>query len=162
MSSREVLRETKLTFNQVEGQVDVGRLGIGGLSPHMIAIDLVGHDFYWWLVEDLRISSFDIFGYEEFHLCSRRRPLDALAITGDRLIVAFSDGGSRDVQPSSISTHDSARHVLKVKTAASFHAARRKVIQASDEDFAAVTGERAESERGHKARLEALCQKLKL
>ena len=44
-------RDTKLTFNGVEGRVDVGSLGISGLSPHMIAIDLVGHDFYWWQVE---------------------------------------------------------------------------------------------------------------
>ena len=48
---RELARETKLTFNGVEGRVEVGLLGIGGLSPHMIAIDLVGHDFYWWQVE---------------------------------------------------------------------------------------------------------------
>jgi uroporphyrinogen-III decarboxylase len=48
---REFARETKLTFNKVEGQMDVGILSTSGLSPHMIAIDLVGHDFYWWQVE---------------------------------------------------------------------------------------------------------------
>ena len=51
LQMRELARETKLTFNGVEGQVVVGMLGIGGLSPHMVAIDLVGHDFYWWQVE---------------------------------------------------------------------------------------------------------------
>jgi hypothetical protein len=51
LQMREFARETKLTFNRVEGQVDVGSLGISGLSPHMIAIDLVGLDFYWWQVE---------------------------------------------------------------------------------------------------------------
>ena len=41
-----------MTFNgKVEGQLDVGILGIGWSSPHMIAVDLVGPDFYWWLVE---------------------------------------------------------------------------------------------------------------
>ncbi|NQU11442.1 hypothetical protein HQ590_11665 [bacterium] len=47
---REFARDTRLTFNGVPGRVDVG-LGISGLSPHMIAVDLVGHDFYWWQVE---------------------------------------------------------------------------------------------------------------
>ena len=48
---RESARETKLTFNGVEGNVDVPPLGISGLSPHMIAVDLVGSDFYWWQIE---------------------------------------------------------------------------------------------------------------
>ncbi len=47
----ELARDTRLTFNGVEGNVAVAPLGIGGLSPHMIAIDLVGHDFYWWQIE---------------------------------------------------------------------------------------------------------------
>jgi len=51
LKMRELARETKLTFGDVEGRVDVARLGIGGFSPHMIAIDLVGHDFYWWQAE---------------------------------------------------------------------------------------------------------------
>ena len=48
---REFARNTKLTFRGVEGQVQVGSPGISGLSPHMIAIDLVGHEFYCWQVE---------------------------------------------------------------------------------------------------------------
>ena len=51
LEMREYARETKLTFNGVEGQVHVGGLNISGLSPHMIAIDLVGCDFYSWQVE---------------------------------------------------------------------------------------------------------------
>jgi len=51
LKMRELARETKLTFNGTEGRVEAGVLGIGGLSPHMIAIDLVGHDFYWWQVD---------------------------------------------------------------------------------------------------------------
>ena len=49
---------------------------------------------------------------------------------------------SRDVEPGSVSTHVSSRHMLKVGAAASVHAARRKEIQASVQDFGAVTGER--------------------
>ncbi len=48
---RELAAETQLTFNGVEGHVAVGAPGIGGLSPHMLAVDLVGIDFYWWLLE---------------------------------------------------------------------------------------------------------------
>ena len=51
LQMRELARDTRLTLNGVEGRVEVGRLGISGLSPHMIAIDLVGDDFYWWQVE---------------------------------------------------------------------------------------------------------------
>ena len=47
----ELANDTKLTVGGQEGRVDVAALGIGGLSPHMIAIDLVGTDFYWWQVE---------------------------------------------------------------------------------------------------------------
>jgi uroporphyrinogen-III decarboxylase len=48
---REFARDTRLTFNKVEGQVHVGDPNISGLSPHMIAIDLVGCEFYCWQVE---------------------------------------------------------------------------------------------------------------
>ena len=52
LQMRQFARETRLTFNEkVEGRVDVGRLGLSWLSPHMIAVDLVGTDFYWWLIE---------------------------------------------------------------------------------------------------------------
>lgn len=51
LQMRDLASQTRLTFNGVEGRVEVGRLGISGLSPHMIAVDLVGHDFYWWQVE---------------------------------------------------------------------------------------------------------------
>jgi uroporphyrinogen-III decarboxylase len=48
---KELARQTKVTFNGKEGRVEVGTLSLGGLSPHMIAIDLVGQDFYWWMLE---------------------------------------------------------------------------------------------------------------
>lgn len=43
--------ETTVTFNGVKGKVEMGTLLAGGEGPHMIAIDLVGQDFYWWLLE---------------------------------------------------------------------------------------------------------------
>jgi len=51
LAMRELAGETKLSVGGREGRVDVAPLSIGGLSPHMIAIDLVGTDFYWWQVE---------------------------------------------------------------------------------------------------------------
>ena len=47
---RDLATRTKVTFGGVEGRVDVGYIA-GGLSPHMIAVDLVGEDFYWWILE---------------------------------------------------------------------------------------------------------------
>lgn len=43
--------DTKVTFNGREGHVEMEPLALGFLSPHMIAIDLVGEDFYWWILE---------------------------------------------------------------------------------------------------------------
>jgi hypothetical protein len=48
---RELTRETQITFNGQDGQVEMGRLGIGGEGPHMIAVDLAGTNFYWWMAE---------------------------------------------------------------------------------------------------------------
>lgn len=48
---REFAKETRLTFNGVEGRIDVASPSISGLSPHMIAIDLVGVEFYCWQAE---------------------------------------------------------------------------------------------------------------
>jgi len=51
LQMRDLARETTVTFNGAEGHADVSPLGISGLSPHMIAVDLVGVDFYWWQIE---------------------------------------------------------------------------------------------------------------
>jgi uroporphyrinogen-III decarboxylase len=48
---KELAAETKVTFAGREGRVDVEPLALGFLSAHMIAIDLVGENFYWWLLE---------------------------------------------------------------------------------------------------------------
>lgn len=50
LKMKELATQTKVTFNGQDGRVGVG-LGLGGLSPHMIAVDLVGTDFYWWMLE---------------------------------------------------------------------------------------------------------------
>ena len=48
---RELARQTEITFNGQQCRVEVAPLSIGGEGPHMIAIDLVGEDFYWWMLE---------------------------------------------------------------------------------------------------------------
>jgi hypothetical protein len=48
---RELAAESRLSFGSIEGHLDVAPLSVSGLSPHMIAIDLVGGDFYWWQIE---------------------------------------------------------------------------------------------------------------
>lgn len=48
---KELAAETRVTFNGQEGKVDVSALAMGGLSPHMLAVDLVGENFYWWMLE---------------------------------------------------------------------------------------------------------------
>ncbi len=46
---RELNKETRVSFNGIPGRADVAALFLGGLSPHMLAVDLVGEDFYWWM-----------------------------------------------------------------------------------------------------------------
>ncbi len=48
---KELAAQTRVTFNHQEGRVETSILVLGGLSPHMIAVDLVGEDFYWWMLE---------------------------------------------------------------------------------------------------------------
>jgi uroporphyrinogen-III decarboxylase len=47
----ELAKETTVTFNGKPGRVTVAPLSIQWIGPHMIAIDLVGDDFYWWMLE---------------------------------------------------------------------------------------------------------------
>ncbi len=51
LKMKEWAQETRLTFNGQPAKVEMSPLGMGGLSPHMLAIDLVGEDFYWWMLE---------------------------------------------------------------------------------------------------------------
>jgi uroporphyrinogen-III decarboxylase len=51
LKMKDFAAETKLTFNGREGRVDMDPLALGFLSAHMIAIDLIGENFYWWMLE---------------------------------------------------------------------------------------------------------------
>ncbi len=51
MTMRRLAEQTRVSFAGAEGAVEVSPLSLGGLSPHMIAVDLVGEDFYWWMIE---------------------------------------------------------------------------------------------------------------
>jgi uroporphyrinogen-III decarboxylase len=51
LEMKELAGQTRLLFNGREGRVDVAPLGSNYLSPHMIAVDLVGTDFYAWMLE---------------------------------------------------------------------------------------------------------------
>ncbi|MHB9131643.1 MAG: uroporphyrinogen decarboxylase family protein [Armatimonadota bacterium] len=51
LTMRDLIEETRVTFNGQEGRVEMGLLSVGHLSPFMLAVDLVGVDFYWWLIE---------------------------------------------------------------------------------------------------------------
>jgi uroporphyrinogen-III decarboxylase len=47
----DLAKETVVTFNGQRGRVAVLPLGIQWIGPHMVAIDLVGDAFYWWMLE---------------------------------------------------------------------------------------------------------------
>jgi uroporphyrinogen-III decarboxylase len=49
---KELAEETTVSFNGVPGKVTVSGLNMMALGPHMIAIDLIGEDFYWWCIEE--------------------------------------------------------------------------------------------------------------
>jgi hypothetical protein len=47
----DLARETKVTIGGQEGRIDIAPLAMNGLGPFSIAVDLVGEDFFWWLME---------------------------------------------------------------------------------------------------------------
>jgi len=51
LAMRELCDQTRVTFNGREGRVEMGLLSVGYLGPFNLAVDLVGVDFYWWIVE---------------------------------------------------------------------------------------------------------------
>ncbi len=52
---KELASQTRVFFDGVEGRVIVSDLNLMALGPHMIAIDLVGTDFYWWCIEEPKL-----------------------------------------------------------------------------------------------------------
>ena len=51
LKMKELARETDITFNGQKGRVEMAPITLLGIGPHMIAVDLVGTDFYWWMLE---------------------------------------------------------------------------------------------------------------
>ncbi|NJD01506.1 MAG: hypothetical protein FIA99_02630 [Ruminiclostridium sp.] len=51
LKMKELAGNTEITFNSQKGRVEIAPLTLLGLGPHMIAVDLVGTDFYWWMLE---------------------------------------------------------------------------------------------------------------
>lgn len=47
----DLAKDSEVTFNGQPGRVGVSPLSINHLGPFMVAIDLVGMDFYWWILE---------------------------------------------------------------------------------------------------------------
>lgn len=48
---RDLAMDTRVTIGGMEGRVEVAPACIGGEGPHMVAVDLVGEDLYWWQIE---------------------------------------------------------------------------------------------------------------
>jgi hypothetical protein len=87
---KELAGETRVTFGGREGRVEVGTLGLGGLSLRILALDLLGRGIHMCgdsrhllgvLKKELGMTHFDIFGYlvlpkaaaEAPQRCGRRR-----------------------------------------------------------------------------------------
>lgn len=51
LQMKEFAGETRITFNGIEGEIKVPGPTVAGIGPFTIAVDLVGGDFYWWIVE---------------------------------------------------------------------------------------------------------------
>lgn len=51
LEMRELAKGTEVNFNGIKGRVEVSPLTLIAMGPHMIAVDLVGTDFYWWMRE---------------------------------------------------------------------------------------------------------------
>ena len=48
---KELAADTKVSFNGIPGKVEIPHVNLMPLGPHMIAVDLIGTDFYWWCLE---------------------------------------------------------------------------------------------------------------
>ena len=52
MRMKELAEETTVTFDGKPARMVAPTLNLMPLGPHMIAVDLVGSDFYWWCIEE--------------------------------------------------------------------------------------------------------------
>lgn len=48
---KEIAGEYKLKYNDTDGVIHMAPLHVGGLSPHMVAVDMAGTEFYYWMAE---------------------------------------------------------------------------------------------------------------
>ena len=104
----ELAAETKLSFCGKEGRVGVSPLNLMALGPHMVAIDLVGTDFYWWCVEEPKLCkeflqkiTDGIIEAEEYirRIAPRPNPYDAFGIAEDSSTVMSAEMFSEFVLP---------------------------------------------------------------
>ena len=51
LQMKQFASETEITFNGIEGEVKALGPTAAGIGPFTIAIDLIGENFYWWIVE---------------------------------------------------------------------------------------------------------------
>jgi len=51
LAMKELAAKTEVYFDGHKGKVEMMPLSIGAEGPHMMAVDLVGSDFYWWMLE---------------------------------------------------------------------------------------------------------------
>jgi hypothetical protein len=51
LKMKEFANDTEIRFNGSAGRVEISPLSMIGLGPHSTAVDLVGTDFYWWMLE---------------------------------------------------------------------------------------------------------------
>lgn len=97
---KELAEETRITFDGIPGKVVVPSLNLMPLGPHMIAIDLVGADFYWWCIEEpdlckdflMKITQ-GLIEAEEYirKIDPRENPYDAYGIAEDSSTVMSPD-----------------------------------------------------------------------
>ena len=106
---KELAGETKLSFcGKEEGRVAVSPLNLMALGPHMVAIDLVGTDFYWWCVEEpelckefLQKITDGMIEAEQYirKIDPRPNPYDAFGIAEDSSTIMSSEMFSEFVVP---------------------------------------------------------------
>ena len=90
LKMKDLSAQTRVTFAGKEGRVDLGQLGISGIGPHMIAIDLVGTDFYWWMLDSpdachrfLKKITHGLIQYEKHCRTIDTRPRAGLSLAED-------------------------------------------------------------------------------
>ena len=112
---KELAADTKVSFDGAEGRVNVAPLNLMALGPHMVAIDLIGEDFYWWCIEEpelckefLQKITDGIIESEEYvrHIAPRPAPYDAFGIAEDSSTVMSAEMFRQFVAPYDAQLYD--------------------------------------------------------